>query len=387
MPYGFEKGQIEELCKDRLVAQYLRRLKEGSTRFEYGKGLCLFFNWLRVVKGLDLGPTEFLNEHRRRLKNDESIEDLQWALSLALEFSRDNPDFAERSWGRKHFLFSIVRSFCANYEADLSRARGVFGKRGPRKYRPRQMSVDMARQVLGCLPQRERAVCLIMLQSGMGIGDVLNKFNFQLDYVHACLRPGVCRIRVDFDERKGNGFSYFTFIGADGLQELRKWFAERDKVCRALETRGIKPACAIFIKSHNGGPYDVDDFEGMYRYYVVKKAKLRTQGPLSLNSHMFRKLFKTESRPPERNVDQDCVEFMMGHLSGIESVGGVYDRTPELYEGVIEKEYAKLEAYVNVYSGRVAQPQSQGLKVTDERLATLELMAKMFEEGKFKTEP
>jgi Fe2+ or Zn2+ uptake regulation protein len=42
---------------------------------------------------------------------------------------------------------------------------------------------------------------------------------------------------------------------------------------------------------------------------------------------------------------------------------------------------------VNVYSGRVAQPQSQGLKVTDERLATLELMAKMFEEGKFKTEP
>ena len=38
-------------------------------------------------------------------------------------------------------------------------------------------------------------------------------------------------------------------------------------------------------------------------------------------------------------------------MNALDSMGGVYDRTPEIHEDVIEKEYAKLEPYVNIYRG------------------------------------
>jgi len=38
-------------------------------------------------------------------------------------------------------------------------------------------------------------------------------------------------------------------------------------------------------------------------------------------------------------------------VNALDSTGGVYDKTPEIHEDVIEKEYAKLEPYINIYSG------------------------------------
>jgi integrase len=260
-------------------------------------------------------------------------------------------------------LFSVVRGFCCYFEADLTSGKNVYGKRGARKYRPKQISVEIARRVLGVLPQREKTICLIMLQSGMSVGDVLTKFSFQREYLETCLKNGQKRVRVDVDQRKGNGFYYFTFISEDAVQELRKWLWLREGIIRKCAVEGKPVADTIFIKN-NGGVFDLYDFEGNFGYHVAK-AKL-WDGPRSLSSHMFRKLFKTESRPPERGVDGDCVEFMMGHLSGIESVGGIYDRTPELAPEVIEKEYAKLEPYLNIYTSKAVQGEEKSRNELDD---------------------
>jgi len=82
----------------------------------------------------------------------------------------------------------------------------------------------------------------------------------------------------------------------------------------------------------------------------------------SHTTHMLRKLFKTESRPPERGIDQDIIEFMMGHKAGLDAVGGVYDRTPELYAGVIEREYEKLEPHLNIFSQEKPQTELERKK-------------------------
>jgi len=66
---------------------------------------------------------------------------------------------------------------------------------------------------------------------------------------------------------------------------------------------------------------------------------------------MFRKLFKSEASIPDRGIDRNITEFWMGHTEGVEKVGAEYDRTPEIYEKVMEKEYVKLEPYINIYSG------------------------------------
>jgi len=61
-----------------------------------------------------------------------------------------------------------------------------------------------------------------MLQSGMSIGDVLRKFNFQLTDISDRIKAGAERVKVHFDERKGNAFNYFTFISQDAIHELKK---------------------------------------------------------------------------------------------------------------------------------------------------------------------
>lgn len=153
--------------------------------------------------------------------------------------------------------FSALKSFFNFYDAPLTLARNPMTIKFRRKYKPKQISLYEAKHVLGVLNQRERTICLIMLQSGMIIGDVLNKFNFMLDYVRREIAFGSECIRIDLEDRKGNGFSYFTFISRDAITELRKWLLIRDEWARQIGEKNT--AKAIFIKK-NGKPYTTSDF-------------------------------------------------------------------------------------------------------------------------------
>ena len=80
--------------------------------------------------------------------------------------------------------------------------------------------------------------------------------------------------------------------------------------------------------------------------------------PYAVRRHGFRKFFEQEASPPERGVSRSYVSFMMGHSRGsgedhkLDVVGGVYDAAPSVYPDVVEKEYSKLEPYLNIYTGK-----------------------------------
>lgn len=375
LAFGVSRVEVSEFVEsDRLVAQYLGKYKAKSFG-EYGRALCLFFKWLHVSENIQFSPTEFLNECRRKSLSNR-VEDLDWACGLALKFSRDNPAWRDKADKYKLCMFIKVKQFFDRYRVPLTLEKGVFGRTKRRKYAPKQMTVDSALKVLGNLGQRERAVCMTMFQSGQSEDAILNFFNRQYEYLTACLRNGQKRIRLDFPERKGNGFAYFSYISNDAIQELKKWLTIRQKW---LDKHG-KASNYIFIMN-NGEPLTPAKF-GVQFYRTVRRLKL-SSGPFMLTSHMFRKLFKTESSPPERGVSSDYVEFMMGHLSGIESVGGIYDRTPEIHEEVVEKEYARIEPFLNIYSGKV---QGQGLDLSQDELENFRWIAQKVKEGKIKIE-
>ena len=360
MLFGVSKIELQNFVdSDRLLAQFLAKYQGKPRTYEdYARALAMFFKWLRVSENIQLGPSEFLNECRTK-SFSHKIEDLDWALGLVLRFTRDNPVWRDSADRFKLCMFIKVKQFFDRYRVPLTLEKGVFGRTKRRKYAPRQMTVDSALKVLGCLRQRERAVCMTMFQSGQSVDAIVNFFNVQYEYLVGCLKSGQCRIRLDFPERKGNGFAYFSFISNDAIQELKKWLVIRQKW---LDKHG-KTSSYVFIMN-NGEPLTVKKFEVQF-YRTIKRAKL-SSGPFMLTSHMFRKLFKTESSPPDRGVSSDYVEFMMGHLSGIESVGGIYDRTPEIHEEIVEKEYAKIESYLNIYSQRV--PGGVGLSGEDQEL-------------------
>ncbi|MCX8153204.1 MAG: hypothetical protein N3E52_02070 [Candidatus Bathyarchaeota archaeon] len=95
------------------VAEFLARYQRGGlTWIEKAVGLARFFRWLRVVKGLELSPKEFLDLHLRR-RNADSVQERRWALRLSIECSRDNPDLADRALQYRYSAWLLpVKAFC-----------------------------------------------------------------------------------------------------------------------------------------------------------------------------------------------------------------------------------------------------------------------------------
>jgi len=386
--YSVDKNEVERFVEENpIVRNYLNKYSRGENQSnshrKHAHILCRFFKWLRVVKRWDVSPLELLNDQLRRLQESQSIEDRRFHVNLALEHSRDNEDFEELSDGRKYQIYATIKGFYEYHEVILTRARGGFGKRKKRKYYPRQISVVDLRRILGVLGQRERTIALIMFQSGLEIGAVLYKFSYMWDTVKSQLEAGKERIKIEITERKGYGKWYFTYISRDAIHELRKWLLLRQRIIeRAKERLGyinseIEQGTPIFI-TNEATPYGENNFHHNYDYIIRKRGLKRL--PYAKVSHMFRKLFKTEASIPERAIDRSIVEFWMGHTYGIERVGGEYDRTPEIYEKVIEREYEKLEPFINIYSSPIAKGETDPLLRDVERLTEIPSVRELFTE-------
>jgi len=378
--YGVSAGDVARFVEaNECVREFLSKYADRSWR-ERATGLARFFRWLRVVKGLELSPKEFLDEHLRR-RNADSVMERRWALRLALEFSRDNPDLAGEA---QHYRYSAwylpVKLFCDYHEAPLTSTNGFFPKRNRRKYADKPFTVDFVKRVLSVLNQRDRSICMVMLQSGQSVKQVLVDVNQQAKSIIAKMNAGAERIRLDFPERKGNGFRYFTFISRDAVQELRKWLPLR---AAALQKAGLKESPWLWITS-TGKPFTERLLHNDFRRAMIEH-NLR-DGPYNVHPHCFRKFFEQEASPPERGVNKAYVSFMMGHSSGdgathrLDAVGGVYDKAPWIYERAVEQEYAKLEPYLNIYSGRAAQ--QAGLAISPEDEKTLRELLEGLKTGK-----
>ncbi len=137
----------------------------------------------------------------------------------------------------------------------------------------------------------------------------------------------------------------------------------------------IEAGNPIFI-TNDATPYRESNFHQNYDA-MVRKNGLKKM-PYEKVSHMFRKLFKTEASVPDRAIDRYIVEFWVGHTDGVEKVGAEYDRTPEIYERVIENEYMKLEPYINVYSSPIVRRQTDPVLRDLEQLAQSPMLRKVF---------
>jgi integrase len=365
--YSVSENEVSRfLEKNQCVREFLNRYEEGGiTWSEKAVGLARFFQWLKVVKGLDLSPSEFLNLHLKK-RAATTIQERQWALSLALEHSRDNPDLKGCAQQYKYSAFFLpVKIFCDVNEAPLTTTNGFFPKRGRRKYQEKSFTVDFVKQVLSLLNQRDRAVCMIQLQGGQGIKQVLEDINQQAGHIFEEIDAGKKRIRFDFQERKGNGFKYFTFIGEDAIQEIRKWRVIREQWLQELN----KKSEYLFI-TNKGEPLTCKGFHNNFRLIMMRHGLYKV--PYSVRRHGFRKFFEQEASPPERGISRSYVSFMMGHSKGtgqdhkLDVVGGVYDGTPTVYPDVVEKEYAKLEPYLNVYTGKTVHAEEKSKKELDD---------------------
>ncbi len=389
--YSITQQDVEEAeKKHKIVKDFLQPFKENdNTYYEKSIGLVRFFNWLKVVKEIELTPTEFLNIHLRN-RASQDIEARRWALQLALDYSRYNPDLKDKAQKYRYTAFFLpVKQFCDNNEAPLTTTKGLFPKKDRRKYPENPFTADLIRRALAVLNQRDRTICMCELQAGQAIQQVLVDINCQARRIFREIDNGAERIRFDFDERKGNGFKYFSYISKDAIQEIRKWRPIRDQW---LDNLGMKSEY-LFI-SDTGRPFPPKHFHNNLRT-TWQRHGFRT-GPLSIRSHGFRKYFEQEASPPERGISKAYITFMMGHSEGkdtnglrvthsLDAVGGTYDNAPFVYPRAVEKEYMKLEPYLNIYSSPLAQPQrSNNFDLDPEDEATLKSFLTDLKAGRIK---
>lgn len=379
--YSVSAGEVERFvganaCVGGFLAKY-----QGESRLIKARILCMFFKWLRLVKKQELGPGEFLQLlSEKRNSVDPAVR--LWGRGLLLEFSRDNKDLKGKSVSYRYgMLFTTVKLWCDYNEVPITSAKAVFGEKIRRKYSEPPFTVDKAKKVLAIENQRNRAVCMTSLQSGQSLTQVLCDINAQGKYIIHEIHAGKQRIRVDFRERKGNNFPYHSFISADGIQEIKKWLPTRQRI---LDKHAITESPWLFIKE-DGTQLTPDAFKTPFRQKLQRHG-LWT-GPYSARFHGFRKLFETEASPPERGISKAYVKFMMGHATDemngdrLDVPGGVYDDVARVHPDVVEKEYAKLEPYINIYSGKA---QMEGLGISEEDLESLKELLEMMRQGKVK---
>lgn len=383
--YSVTQKEVEEfIVANPSIREFLNKFPAKSSYEEKAVGLARFFKWLRVDKHLDISPSEFLDKHLEKTMM-KSVKERRWALRLAIEFSRDNPDLATKAQNYIYGSFFLpIKSFCDYHEAPLTKNKGFFPKRGRRKYQEKPFTAEYIRRALSVLSQRERSICMVEMQSGQSIKQILVDVNAMAKYIFKEIDMGKQRIRIEFKERKGNGFRYFTFISVDAIQELQKWRQHRQKI---LENLGLKESSWIWI-TEKGEPCTRKAFHNSLRL-KWNRANLRT-GPLSIRSHGFRKFFEQEASPPERNISRAYITFMMGHSEGrdsggvrvthaLDAVGGTYDHAPWVYPDAVEREYAKLEPYLNIYSSEMAKSEGDNRKELDSMQETIEKMQRQID--------
>lgn len=226
--------------------------------------------------------------------------------------------------------------------------------------------------------QRDRAICMLGLQTGQSVTQVLEDINGQYDYIVRMIGLGKTRIRFDFDGRKGNGFAYYTFCSVDAITEIQKWLPIRRKWLDGRKSPWL------FIK-RDGSKLTAEAWKSPFREMLQRHGVYK--GPYTAVFHMFRKIFESEASPPDRGISRDYMRFMLGHNTddinndALDVPGGVYDQSPFTHADAVEREYEKLEPYLNIYSGKASVEE---LPVSKAEWDDLKELLSLMKKGKVK---
>jgi hypothetical protein len=213
------------------------------------------------------------------------------------------------------------------------------------------------------------------------VDQVLDDINDQYDYIIRMISQGRKRIRINFAQRKENDFRYYSFFSIDAITEIQKWLPLRKKWLDG------KKSPYLFIK-WDGTKLTPEAWRSPFRERLQRHGVY--SGPYTVVFHMFRKIFESEASPPDRGISKDYVRFMMGHsvdkeeLDQLDIPGGTYDQAPFTHADAVEREYAKLEPYINIYTGR-PPGQTEG-EISEDDMETLKDLLQKYKEGKVKIE-
>ena len=266
--------------------------------------------------------------------------------------------------GTKVKVYSTIRSFFMHNRAELPRD-GSFHIRGDKPKVVGNLKPEEIRQIILSSNECYRAIFLCMFQGAIDRESFIWWNNYGWPKLKEALKGDSEVIRIDLPGRKNarNLRPYYTFIGPDAIDALRKWIPLRAKEASAIFTDQLgKPVSSNAVKQY----WD----RHLRRLGLVKRVhtgKGRGGGVrYGKNPHEMRDVFR--SLWEKSSAKPSVAEFLMGHeVDPLEYNKAFKD------EGWVRREYLKALPYIQIISsgrpfGQVEEDELDKLRAQVRRL-------------------
>jgi len=225
-----------------------------------------------------------------------------------------------------------------------------------------EISPDILKRMMSHTKQPLKSIILVMLSSGMRIGECLS-----LDLADLNLESEPTELTIRAKKTKTKKFRY-TFISSEARSEVREWLRIRDSYMITARKRwtGSKPwdECPSSLVF----PFAQPTINSMLRTVLKKSDLFRvddTTRHMTIHSHMFRKFFISQLKAGGMN--EDMAEMLAGHVGPYQGAYQQYTKE-QVKKTYLQAEYAvSLNAVANMPKIRADLEQS---KETQQALAS-----------------
>jgi len=312
------------------VKHYLSRL-QPNTRPVTESILNNFFEWMAENGGefKDFTPDQLL-AYQKQNKNYEILDMIQ-------AWIRDNDHLRAKT---KQRYYSAVTSLFTHNRVFLPPDPSYKTPRADTPPVGNALNLDEIIRIIQASPPVYRAVITCMAQGFMGAHEVVYWSNHGYESLVQQLEEGVHPIKITLPGRKTNPKPFYTFVGRDAVNEIKRYFKQRPDTDEAIFLTRFKTPIS-------------EDTLRKYWNFKLKQLGIVTprrgvEHPRAVrygkSPHRIRHVMRSRWRLT--GCDPEVCEFFMGH--DLDQYG--YDKSPELYPEWFEEQYLKAEPWLNILS-------------------------------------
>jgi len=324
-----EKFVRENPEVEKWLVEKARRSK--YTRKVYEHIIYHYFQWLKSKRGF-ADAKQLLDDYKALKKESREYEH----IDIAKEFLF-NGKLGTQSYVYRNQVWRTIRSFYESNRCSLPKEKidltisEVDEKRLREKTGLEPMRLEDVKKLIGPAKIKYKTVILVLLQSGMRVGEFCEQFNTdEAKNVLKQLREGKCPIKINLIASRKERPQYFTFIGRDAVDALKEF----------LNVRGeVKEGEPIFL-TQMGKPITGKLIDKQVQVLKRQTGLVKKD----FTPHTLRDIFKTECS--HQGVKEAISEFFIGHA--LDKLG--YNQLDKLYPRDFEIEYAKVEGAFNIIS-------------------------------------
>jgi len=362
--------------------------KSKDTAIQYSYLLHMYWIWLKDKGYGNMG--ELLEEHKRLRKEDGEYKHNDLLKEYLLNGTMALKSLSHRSQmcSAIRALYGVNRVPLPQEKIDLAVTK-VDRQKVREKLALKEMTLKDFEALITPMKVREKDMLIIMVESGMGIGEFTSQFNvctcreewLKNGNGHVCepakvmrqLRENNFPIKIELVGRKSNPRPYHTYIGTDGIEYLKRYLNFRkaliknainklknyeEKLGRGCQLSNTErrhmnslkerlphltpewsPGEPIFITNHLNPVQEQSIQIPVKQYKRLTGLQDRVFTP-----HTCRDLFKTECS--HVGVPDIISEFWIGH--SLDAYG--YNRLDKIHPEDFIVEYKKVEPELNVVS-------------------------------------